>query len=190
MSLNSRFKILWISFTVLLFDQVSKQIIRSSMTLHESIPVLGNFFRITYIENPGMAFGIRFGENAFFTVFAIIASVAILIYLFKMKGDHLLARLAMAIIFGGAVGNLSDRLVRGRVVDFLDCEFFDIHLPSFDFFFIHFPGYSLERWPVFNVADMAVTIGMVMLVIFIIIEEEHHHHDRPEAEEEKGEMIR
>jgi signal peptidase II len=185
-----QFHILWISFAVLVLDQASKLIVKSTMKLHESVPVLGDFFRLTYIENPGMAFGIRFGENAFFTVFALLASIAILIYLFKMKGDDLIARIAMAVIFGGAVGNLFDRLIRGRVVDFFDCEFFNIHIPAFDLLFIRFPGYSMERWPVFNVADMAVTIGMALLVVFIIIEKEHKRDIKTELPETETEMIR
>ena len=120
-----------------------------------------------------MAFGISIGNNAFFTIFAVIASVAILVYIFKMKGDELLARIAMASIFGGAVGNLLDRILRGQVVDFLDCEFFNIHIPAFDFLFMHFSGYSMTRWPVFNVADMAVTIGMIILLFFVAFEKEH-----------------
>ena len=149
------------------------------MTLHESFSVIGDFFRITYVENTGMAFGISIGENMVFTVFAAVASIAILIYFFLIKGEHLFARLAMIIIFGGALGNLSDRIVRGSVVDFLDFEFFDIHIPRFDFLFVHFPGYDMTRWPVFNVADIAVSVGMIMLMIFIIFDEE------PETEAEE-----
>ena len=78
----------------------------------------------------------------------------------------------MAMIFGGALGNLTDRFSRGSVVDFLDFEFIDIHLSAFDFLFIHFPGYHMTRWPIFNVADMGVTIGMFILMIFVLFEKE------------------
>jgi signal peptidase II len=165
-------KILWITGCIVLLDQISKWIIKSTMSLHESISVLGDFFRITYIENPGMAFGIRFGDNIFFTVFALAASVVILVYLFKMKGEHILTRIAMASILGGAIGNLTDRVIRGKVVDFLDFEFFDIEIPSFHLLVVDFPGYSLTRWPIFNVADIAVTIGMIILFIFVLFEPE------------------
>lgn len=168
----NRLGMLWISIAIIVIDQISKLIVRSTMHLHESIPVLGNFFRLTYVENDGMAFGISFGNNVFFTIFATIASIAILIYFFKMKGEHSIARLALAIIFGGAVGNLLDRLFRGSVVDFLDAEFFDINIPAFQALFFRFPGYSMDRWPVYNVADIAVTVGMVILLLFVAFEKE------------------
>jgi signal peptidase II len=162
------------SITVAVFavDQLTKWLIHHSMKLYQSIPVLGDFFRITYIENSGMAFGLNMGQGSFFTVFAVIASLGILIYLYKMKGERFAARFSMAMILGGAIGNLWDRIVRGSVVDFLDAEFFDIHIPAFKALFIKFPGYSLERWPVFNVADIAITLGMISLAIFVLFEKE------------------
>lgn len=180
------YKILLVSLAIFIFDQITKIVINRSMQLYQSFEVLGDFFRITYVENTGMAFGIRLGgHSSFFTVFAVIASVAILIYLFKMKGEHFLARFSMAVILGGAFGNLWDRMTRGSVVDFLDVEFFNVNIPSFQFLFVDFPGYSLTRWPVFNVADIAITLGMLLLFVFILIE-------KPQDEEEdntNAEMI-
>ena len=164
--------VLLVAIGIFVIDQITKYMIKTSMSLHQSFSVIGDFFRITYVENTGMAFGISIGDNILFTVFAAVASIAILIYFFYIKGEHLFARLAMIIIFGGALGNLTDRIIRGSVVDFLDCEFFDIYLPQFDFLFVHFPGYSMTRWPVFNVADIAVSVGMIMLMIFIIFDKE------------------
>ena len=71
---------------------------------------------------------------------------------------------------GGAIGNLIDRLFSGRVVDFLDVEFFDISIPAFEFLFVNFPGYALTRWPVFNVADSAVTCGMIFIAWLILFQ--------------------
>jgi signal peptidase II len=175
-------RVLWISLIVLILDQITKWIVKANMDLYESIRVWGSFFKLTYIENPGMAFGIRFGDNMFFTLFAIIASIAILIYMFKMKGEHPIARTAMALIFGGAVGNLADRVTRGSVVDFLDVEFFDVNIPAFKLLFIEFPGYYMDRWPVFNVADMGVTIGMVILLVFVLFEKEEQPTDEPQSD--------
>ena len=166
------YKILWISVAIFVLDQITKYIIKTSMMLYDSLPVFGEFFKITYVENRGMAFGISIGDNMVLTLFAAIASVVILLYFFVIKGEHLFARTAMAVIFGGALGNLTDRILRGSVVDFLDGEFFDIIIPKFDFLFIHFPGYSMTRWPVFNVADIAVSVGMVMLLIFVAFEKD------------------
>jgi signal peptidase II len=172
-----RYFVFGVTLGVLVLDQITKGIIQSTMNLYDSFSVLGDFFRITYVENPGMAFGIQFGDNTFFTVFAIIASIAILIYMFQMKGEHAIARLAMALILGGALGNLLDRLTRGRVVDFLDFEFFNVRIPEFQFLFLDFPGYAMNRWPIFNVADMGVSIGMIILIVFIILDKEHHESD-------------
>ena len=117
------------------------------MTLHESIPVLGNFFHITYIENSGMAFGINFsGGSLIFTVAAIVASVVVVWYLWKVRNRQFVLRLSLALIFGGAIGNLIDRLLFGRVVDFFDFSLAGYH------------------WPIFNVADSAVTVGMFIFL--------------------------
>lgn len=181
----SRYRILWISLAVFVADQVSKWIVQANMELHASVMVLGDFFRLTYVENPGMAFGIQLGNNLFFTIFALFASFAIVYYLLQLRPDQKLARLALALILGGALGNLLDRILRGKVVDFFDFEFFDVHIPALNWAFLRFPGYELERWPVFNVADMAVTVGMVFLLVVILFEKEEDA--KPAAD---GEMIR
>jgi len=148
---------------VVILDQMSKYIIKSTMYLYESIEFLGDFFKITYIENPGMAFGIQMGNKFWFTFLSIAAAAVVLIYLIRLPNEKFLFRFALALIMGGAIGNLIDRLLVGRVVDFLDVEFFDISLPAFEFLFINFPGYALTRWPVFNLADSAVTCGMILI---------------------------
>jgi len=155
---------------VVILDQISKYIIKSTMYLYESIEFLGDFFKITYIENPGMAFGIQIGSKFWFTFLSIAAAAVVLIYLIRIPNEKLLFRFALALIMGGAIGNLIDRLLAGRVVDFLDVEFFDISLPAFDFLFVNFPGYALTRWPVFNIADSAVTCGMILIAWLILSE--------------------
>ncbi len=149
--------------TIVILDQITKYIVKSSMNLYDSIPILGNFLRLTYIENPGMAFGIQFQNKFWFTFLSILAAGIVVFYLVRMPNERYIFRFSLAFILGGAIGNLIDRLLHGRVVDFVDVEFFDISLPSFDFLVIHFPGYHMTRWPVFNVADSAVTCGMILL---------------------------
>jgi signal peptidase II len=132
-----------------------------------SRPLLGDFVRLTYIENPGMAFGIELGGKPWFALFSIIAGIAIVWYLHRTRHERLGLRLSLAFIVAGAFGNLIDRLFYGvffehaplfygRVVDFLDVDFFDISLL----------GYHITRWPVFNVADSCVTVGVIMLLVF------------------------
>ena len=108
------------------------------LQLGSSRPIFGDFLRLTYIENPGMAFGIDIGGKLFFSIFSIIASIGILIYLYTARNENLAFRIALALILGGAVGNLIDRvfygaifnegpLFYGRVVDFIDADFFNIN---------------------------------------------------------------
>lgn len=173
-------KVFYLTFFIVIADQITKLLVKGikipalgidikGMQLYDSINVIGDFFRITYIENPGMAFGIDFGESAKFylTLFSLIASVAITIYLIKNKNGELSLRIPLALILGGAIGNLIDRmfygliyneapLFYGKVVDFLDFDFFNISLF----------GYTYDRWPIFNIADMAVSIGVIALLIF------------------------
>jgi signal peptidase II len=133
------------------------------MPYGHSFPFIDDVIRITYIENPGIAFGINIpGFKVFFAVFSIVASLAILIYL--KRNLHKLRvgeRIALALVLGGAVGNLIDRvfygvmfheqpLFYGRVVDFID---FGIHRNMF---------------PVFNVADSSVTVGVSLLVLLMM----------------------
>jgi signal peptidase II len=164
---NQTFLIYGTVAVVVILDQLTKYIIKSTMYLYESIEFLGNFFKITYIENPGMAFGIQLGSKFWFTFLSIAAAVIVLIYLIRLPNERFLFRFSLAMIMGGAIGNLIDRLFAGRVVDFLDVEFFDISIPAFEFLFFSFPGFSLTRWPVFNIADSAVTCGMILIAWII-----------------------
>jgi len=160
---------------VVVLDQVTKFTVKKIMSLYESIEIWGDFFRFTYIENPGMAFGIQMENKILFTVLSIGAAIVVAIYLFRMRNDKLPLQMALGLILGGAIGNLIDRLAYGKVVDFLDFEFFDISIPSFNLFFFDFPGYELTRWPVFNIADSSVTIGMVIITWFILFVKDKTH---------------
>ena len=154
---------------VFILDQVTKYITKVSMYLGQSFSVWGDFFRITYVENPGMAFGMRIENNALFLGLSIFAMALVLYYLYRLRNDGWLIQSALSLITAGALGNIYDRFIHGRVIDFLDFEFFDISIPAFQFLFIHFSGYSMTRWPVFNVADSAVTIGMLFIFTHLIL---------------------
>jgi len=169
-------KILNLSIFVVLADQITKLMVKGislptlgihlhGLPLGSSRPIMGDFLRLTYIENPGMAFGIDLGGKLFFSIFSILASVGILVYLYKARNENLTFRIALALILGGAVGNLIDRvfygvlfsdgpLFYGRVVDFIDADFFNMTLF----------GYQLTRWPVFNIADASVTCGVLLML--------------------------
>ena len=120
------------------------------LALGSSRPILGDFLRLTYIENPGMAFGIDIGGKLFFSFFSIVASAGILIYLYRSRHENLVFRVSLAMILGGAVGNLIDRVGAGSVTDFLRVHAAD-----------------RWEWPSFNVADSAITVGVVLLALDI-----------------------
>jgi signal peptidase II len=157
------FDVLMIILFVVALDQVTKYLANAYLQPRGSLAILGDFLRLTYVENPGMAFGIEIDNKILFNILSIIAVFVIFYYLFKLR-SHSLLRISFAVILGGAVGNLMDRFMRGRVVDFLDVEFFDIHFPGGSFLFLDIPAYSLYRWPVFNIADIAVSTGMLIIL--------------------------
>ena len=147
-------KILFASAIMVLADQISKTVIRSTMTLYESITVIPGFFHLTYITNDGMAFGINFPFGIYiFSIISIIFTVILFYYLWTIRQESIFIRSGVAMILAGAIGNLIDRLFLGEVVDFLDFMIGDVH------------------WYVFNLADSFVTIGMgIILYDSIILE--------------------
>ena len=147
-------KILFASAIMVLADQISKTVIRSTMTLYESITVIPGFFHLTYITNDGMAFGINFPFGIYiFSTISIIITVILFWYLWTIREENIILRSGVAMILAGAIGNLIDRLFLGEVVDFLDFMIGDLH------------------WYVFNFADSYVTIGMgIILYDSIILE--------------------
>jgi signal peptidase II len=171
-------RVLILSFFIVFGDQAAKLFIKGAsfpslgislagVPYGSSRPLLGNFLRLTYIENPGRAFGIDIGGKLFFSLFSIVASAAIVAYLYPARRESLGFRISLAMILGGALGNLIDRvfygvifgdapLFYGKVVDFLDMNFFDVNIL----------GYQLTRFPVFNIADASVTIGVILLLFF------------------------
>ncbi|RKY84849.1 signal peptidase II, partial [candidate division KSB1 bacterium] len=156
-------KILILSIIVFIIDQLTKFLARHWIGLGDSIRVFGDAFRLTHVQNEGMAFGIMVGNKTIFTAFSIIAAVVILYYLLKVRDQRFIFRFPLALIFGGAIGNIFDRVVFGRVVDFLDVNIPDISISSHKILFVKIPSIELTRWPVFNFADASVTIGMIML---------------------------
>lgn len=146
-------------------DQLTKLAVRQNFSLGESVRVLGDFFRLTYIHNAAGAFGITFGHPAVYFIASAVIAILIILSLYRHPHLHHWSVWGLVLVLSGAIGNLIDRLYLGEVVDFLDVEFFDITIRSFSFLFIHFPGYSMTRWPVFNIADSAVSVGIFVLIL-------------------------
>lgn len=145
-------RVLFLSVIIVLLDQITKFWVRIYFEYGRPHRIFGDFVRLTYIENPGMAFGIKVGGQLFFTLFALLATVVILIYIIRARHEKPSLRIALALILGGAIGNLIDRFLYGKVVDFIDI------------------GVGSTRWPIFNVADSAVTVGMVMLLFLVFLD--------------------
>ena len=154
-----------VTAAVIIADHLTKWIIKTSMDLHQTIRVIGEYFTITYILNSGIAFGL-FDSNPspHKSVLLIIISfiaLGIILYIFlSLPKSVKHTGLAMGLIFGGAIGNMIDRIVRGRVVDFLDIDFPDITIRALN---IH-----MTRWPTFNLADSCVLAGIVLLLVIIL----------------------
>jgi len=149
---------------IVFLDQLTKLLARLYLQPRGSLRVVANYLRFTYVENPGMAFGIEIPNKILFNVLSFAAVLVIFYYLFKMK-EHTLLRISFASILGGAFGNLTDRVLHGRVVDFIDVKFFDLRFNGANFLFFHLPSFGFDRWPVFNLADMAVTVGMFTVIL-------------------------
>ncbi len=136
-------RILVVSAILVLADQVTKTMVRKTMALYESIPVIPDFFHLTYVTNDGMAFGINFPFGIYvFSAISIIFTAFLFWYLWTIKDEGMVIRTGIALILAGAIGNLIDRVFLGSVVDFLDFMIGDFH------------------WYVFNLADSYVTVGM------------------------------
>jgi len=142
-----------IALFIILIDQVTKWLIVTKMYLGESIPVIDDFLYITSHRNRGAAWGILQGQMWFFYVITIIVIVAIIYYIQKVAKGKLLLGTSLALMLGGAIGNFIDRVVRKEVVDFIHTYIF-----SYNF-------------PVFNIADSALVIGVILLMIQMLREE-------------------
>lgn len=173
-------KVLYLTFVVVIIDQVTKLFVKGfsvpflginydGMYLGQMIPVIGDFFRFTFVENPGMAFGYDPGSSfkLIISLFSLVASIGLIFYLFAIRSKSLSLRIAIALILGGAIGNLIDRTFYGVIFDYAPL-FYGKVVDFFDFDFFNFTlfGRSYDRWPVFNIADAAVTIGVLILLLF------------------------
>ena len=149
--------LLGIIVAIIAFDQWSKWVIKTSFNLYQSKPVIQDLLHFTYVTNDGMAFGLSFpGGKHILLVMTILLTGFIIGFLWKEREGHPLVKYGLALILSGAIGNLIDRFLYGKVVDFLDLMIGDFH------------------WYIFNVADSSVTIGMVLFIMHSIIYESSH----------------
>lgn len=140
---------LWCSLLIIVLDQLTKQLVEASFMVYETLSVLP-FFNLTLAYNEGAAFSFLSDQGGwqrwFFALMASVVTIVLVVWLSRLRGEKVLA-LSLSLVIGGAVGNLLDRLLFGHVIDFLD-------------FF-----YGQYHWPAFNVADIAISIGVALLFI-------------------------
>jgi len=166
--------LIWIALVIIAVDQATKLIVYNTMTIQESIPIIGDWLRFTYTENPGMAFGINFGPDGLVTALSISATILICLYLFKVKDNYFWYSVSIACILGGALGNIIDRvfygylfydapLFTGRVIDFIHLNMWKGYLPD------AIPvigGKYAALFPIWNVADMAIVMGVIGILVY------------------------
>ena len=135
---------------IILLDQITKFIVRETMIVGETIPVLGDFFQLTYVRNPGAAFSMLSGARTLLIILPILITAGVLWYFHKHAGMHKLFYIAWSMILAGGIGNVIDRAVFGWVTDMLDFNIFP---------------------PVFNIADISVTVGCGLFILYTVMEE-------------------
>ena len=142
---------LFFSGAVFLFDQITKTCVRTALAPSQSLPVLGNFFYLTLVENKGIAFGLfRDGDRVLFLLITL-SIVALAVTGLMARSLRLATEAALGLILGGALGNWLDRIRFGAVVDFLD----------------------FRVWPVFNLADTAITVGVGIFLLDLLKSDRH-----------------
>jgi len=145
----------WPAVAVIVLDQLSKWAILRSLRVHECVPVLTGFFDLVHVRNRGMAFGLMNRPGIDFTFYFLVAAslgavVLLLVWFLKLKDGDSRLTLGLSLILGGAVGNLIDRIRFREVIDFLDFYLGQYH------------------WPVFNLADSAITVGTFLVALSLI----------------------
>lgn len=187
-------RLLWLSAFVVVVDQVTKAMVLRHMYRGESIPLLGDWLKLTFTENPGMAFGIEVGPAGTITWLSIIAVVLVVYYIFQVRQAPLIYRAGLAFILGGAIGNIIDRvfygawlgygeLFQGKVVDFIHVSVWEGRLPDLIPFI---GGGYMELFPIWNVADMAIVCGVVgVLALHQQFHEQMLQEERERAERER-----
>jgi signal peptidase II len=147
-------RLLIVLCSVLLLDQASKVAVLLLMQPGESVPVISDFVRLTFVRNSGAAFGMLSGNNVPFVFTTLLAMAAVVFLIFRSMRSGSQFSFPLELVLGGALGNLVDRVRLGEVVDFIDM------------------GWKGHRWPVFNVADIAVTAGVILFCYYSIFSKE------------------
>ncbi|MBO1200017.1 signal peptidase II [Staphylococcus simiae] len=139
-----------VTLFIIIFDQLTKYLIATTMKIGDSFEVIPNFLNITSHRNNGAAWGILSGKMGFFYIITVIILIILIYFFIKEAQFNLFLQVAISLLFAGALGNFIDRLFNGQVVDFIDTNIF---------------GYD---FPIFNIADSSLTIGVIFVIIALI----------------------
>lgn len=146
--------IIILSTILVIIDQVSKIIVTNTLTNNKSVEVIKSFFYLTYTNNTGAAFSILTGKRILLILVSLIVIGILIYYIKKTKIEKKINKIALSLVIGGSIGNLIDRILKGAVIDFLDFKIF---------------GYN---YPIFNLADTFIVIGVFLLLIGMFRKEE------------------
>ncbi len=150
---------------VLILDQGSKYLVQTRMTEETSIPIVQNFFHLTFIKNPGAAFGLLAYRTQFFILITLLVIGIIAYYYRRVPKEQLALRVALAMQMGGAIGNMIDRIRYGKVVDFLDFKLWSY---------------------IFNIADSAIVVGAFILAFYLVRGADKEKLESPEGQQSGG----
>ncbi|MGB9612827.1 MAG: signal peptidase II [Candidatus Margulisiibacteriota bacterium] len=133
----------FVAFLTAAVDQLIKILVHQKMFLGQSSPLLGNILRLTYVRNTGAAFSLLVGFSPYLMIVGLVISLIVIYIHYRVPANDTFLQVALAFILGGSLGNLVDRVLRGYVIDYLDLTF----------------------WPVFNLADIMINIGVIMVAL-------------------------
>ena len=149
--------VLAVAAVILVLDQWTKELIRQSIPDYTAIipiPALGEYFIFEHVHNYGAAFGILQNQSNLFAVIAVVVSVAMLVYVYRLPPEARMVRVLLGLILGGALGNLIDRLNQGYVTDFVK---------------MGIPG--VYYWPNYNIADSAIVVGVIAMGLYVVLDD-------------------
>ncbi len=149
--------VLAVAAVILVLDQWTKELIRQSIPDYTSIipiPALGEYFIFEHVHNYGAAFGILQNQSNLFAVIAVVVSIAMLVYVYRLPPEARMVRVLLGLILGGALGNLIDRLNQGYVTDFVK---------------MGIPG--VYYWPNYNIADSAIVVGVIAMGLYVVLDD-------------------
>lgn len=160
-----------LSLIILIADQITKYLIRLNFAEGETVKLTKKFIWFTYVENTGAAFSFSLGNPILNRIlFSFITFIAVILVFFLLKkAHHKLEKTGFSLVLAGAAGNLIDRVMKGSVTDFIDCDF---------------PDFIMNRWPIFNIADSSLVIAIFLLSIYYLFLDQKVSVNKDNASEE------